>query len=274
MASANNQKRFIKQYVQLASPDEIIRSEHMDEYVYDQEAEKLIKVKAASKVYAPTWKTQEDVNNDAMSEIPENTLESVNGPPVEVVKTTAEKLKTLEKFHLIQMLHNNVRHESVIWFRPTCMSGKILKAPRRSMDLMTTVTFDLFANFVGDMDASVTIPGKTHKQIGTAHSLCTELENSLWVRTLLTPNWYGKIVATPEQDAQGILHGSSPYDPRQCDRVHSSREIVVSLFNFSEKPYVVKDQALIGRLVLNACHVPNCIDNPPNLLQLRFNGEC
>jgi dUTPase len=144
-----------------------------------------------------------------------------------------------------------------IWFEPTFfMVGKKFKAPCRSTDQMTSVSFDLFANFWDGH--CVTLPPKTARQISTGHAL-----RKTWIDSD-RPSWYGRIVATPLHDSRGILHGSSLLDPRH------SEDIVVTLHNFSNNPFTVCDKDLIGRLVFNSCFVPECWDKEP--LHHKFRG--
>jgi hypothetical protein len=249
MATAGYPKRFRKQSIQKAEPREIIKFEDMDEFVADVTTNKMIKVREGRERHSDSEK---DTVTDSESEC-------------EHVNTT--------KYSVVQMLNNHIRHESVIWFEPVRVTvGTPLKSPTRSEDMFATVSFDLFANISNQMNNTVTIPAKSFRQIGTGFALRTEMNNSLNPHVSLCPNWYGQVVSTPLHNSRGIFHGSAPIDPRQCDCIHSNREITATLFNMSSEDFVVCNRNLIGRLILNACHVPGVIDHPPSLLQLRFNG--
>jgi hypothetical protein len=160
--------------------------------------------------------------------------------------------------HLVRIENKKT---AIVWFEPVFRApsegakAEMLKEPVRSVDAVSSVSFDLFAS-LWDLKP-VIVPSKTFKQIGTGYTMRIEKEPKIDPRVQGQPlNWYGRIVATKAQDIQGILHGSAPYDPKQADGNSPFHEIVVTLFNFNDRPYKILPNDCIGRLVLSPCFTP------------------
>lgn len=237
---SNNGKRFKKQHVQMTSPDEIIRGSDLEDIVCDPEAQNIIRI-----VDEPCW----ELNRDLYP----------HGCPVYDFSMDLERCKNCAKdgspaSTCLSRFDNQI---GCVWFEPTeHLAGKTLKSPEVSSILSASVSIDLFANFWNGQ--CVTIPSKTFRQIGIGFMMKRQYTNADR-RKCTRANWFAKVVSTPSQDVQGIFHGTGIIDPVQIHPDRTNKEITVTLFNFSERPYVIFDKDLVGRMVFVACHCPDVL---------------
>jgi dUTPase len=237
-------KRFKKQYVQMASSDEIIRASDLEDFVCDPEASNIIRI-----VDETCWR----VNDDFFP----------HGPSIHDFSDMREKCANCSEdgspaSTCLSRFDNQI---GCVWFEPTQqMAGKTLKKPAISSILSSSVSVDLYANFWNGQ--CVTIPPKTFRQIGIGHRMERTATNAD-DRTCTRSNWIAKIISTPSQDAQGIFHGTGIIDPVQCNPDRKSHEIKVTLFNFSDRPYAIFDHDIVGRLIFMAVHVPDVVEKRP-----------
>jgi hypothetical protein len=251
----NSGKRFKKQHVQMASSDEKIRSEELEDIVCDPEASNVIRI-----VNEPSSWQLDDTFFPHGPPVHDFSIEKLNCANCgETESSTAAKC-------------SNIRENQIgcVWFVPTQhLLGKTLKPPIPSSAFTTSISFDLFANFWNGQ--CVTIGPKSFRQIGIGHSLhrtytCSD------DRKCTRPNWYAQIVSTPAQESQGIFHGTGIIDPRNVGpKQRFGKEIVITLFNFSERPYAIYDKDLVGRLIFPSCFVPDFSEKQP--LKFHFRGE-